>query len=95
VRGATGPDAPPPPGAQVWDPDALADTSPAALHHRHPLTPYAGLPLRGRVAATFVRGQQVFAAPGARVGFFDHLEVGTGLSRRACGRPMARCTGAG
>jgi len=47
------------------------------------------------VVATFVRGQQVFAAPGARVGFFEHLEAGSGLSRRACGRPVARCTGAG
>lgn len=44
----------------VWDPEAAADTSPEALHHRHKVTPYSGLLLKGRVLATFVRGSQVF-----------------------------------
>ena len=44
----------------VWDPNAewIVDTT--ALHHRHPVTPYAGHRLRGRVVRTFVRGQLVF-----------------------------------
>lgn len=46
----------------MWDPEALADTSEEGLYHRHKLTPYEGLALHGRVAATFVRGHQVFDA---------------------------------
>lgn len=45
----------------VWDPEQLADTSPAALQHRHKVSPYAERALRGRVLATFVRGSQVFS----------------------------------
>jgi allantoinase len=33
---------------------------PERLHHRHQLTPYAGLRLEGVVEAAFVRGQPVF-----------------------------------
>ena len=40
----------------VFDPDAEWTVSADALLHRHPLTPYLGLPLRGVVAATYVRG---------------------------------------
>ena len=46
---------------QVWDPEALANTSEAALQHKHKLTPYRDQALAGRVVSTFVRGQQVFA----------------------------------
>lgn len=46
---------------QVWDPEKLADTSEAVLQHKHKLTPYKDQELRGRVVATYVRGQQVFA----------------------------------
>ena len=54
----------------VWAPDQPADTSPAALQHRHKVTPYADRVMQGRVLATFVRGSQVFdaalgVAPGA------------------------------
>jgi allantoinase len=50
------------PRLQVWDPEALADTSEAALQHRHKLTPYEDMELHGRVEATFVRGHQVFTS---------------------------------
>jgi allantoinase len=43
----------------VWDPDAESSVDPAALHHRHPVTPYAGLRLRGRVVTTLLRGVTV------------------------------------
>lgn len=46
----------------VWDPDKAADTTVAGLYHRHKTSPYIGTDLKGRVLATFVRGQQVFAA---------------------------------
>jgi len=44
----------------VWHPDRLADTSRAALRHKHKLTPYEDMELYGRVAATFVNGRLVF-----------------------------------
>ena len=43
-----------------WDPDAEITVDPAALHHRHPITPYAGMRLRGRVHKTMLRGEVVF-----------------------------------
>ena len=45
----------------VFDPDAASDFDPAELHHRNPVTPYAGMRLDGRVLATYVRGLQVYA----------------------------------
>jgi allantoinase len=44
----------------VWDPDATWTVDPVQLQHRHPITPYAGLRLRGRVETTLVRGEAVF-----------------------------------
>lgn len=44
----------------IWDPDAewLVDSS--RLYHRHPITPYAGRTVRGRVLKTVLRGELVF-----------------------------------
>lgn len=44
----------------IWDPDAVTVVNPSALHHRHPVTPYAGMTLRGRVRTTILRGEVVF-----------------------------------
>jgi dihydroorotase-like cyclic amidohydrolase len=44
----------------VWDPDVETVVDGAALYHRHALTPYHGLRLRGRVRTTFLRGTVVF-----------------------------------
>jgi allantoinase len=44
----------------VFDPDSSFTVDPAALHHRHKLTPYAGLTLGGVVETTFVRGARVY-----------------------------------
>lgn len=44
----------------VWDPDTEFVVRPGALHHRHPLTPYAGAALPGVVAATYLRGRKVY-----------------------------------
>ena len=52
------------PGAEadliIWDPDARAVVVPTELHHRHPITPYAGMELRGVVRTTLLRGQIVY-----------------------------------
>ena len=45
----------------LFEPDAGSEVDPSELHHRHPVTPYAGRRLDGRVAATYVRGVEVYA----------------------------------
>jgi allantoinase len=42
------------------DPDAETIIDPHQLHHRHPVTPYAGMRLRGRVQMTLLRGEVIF-----------------------------------
>jgi allantoinase len=44
----------------VFDPDLWAMTPRSQVLHRWPLTPYAGVPLRGVVRAAYLRGRQVF-----------------------------------
>jgi allantoinase len=44
----------------VWDPDALFVVDPAALYHRHPLTPYAGRRLAGVVRRTVLGGRTIY-----------------------------------
>ena len=45
----------------VFEPEDASEIDPSELHHRNPLTPYAGRRLDGRVAATYVRGVEVYA----------------------------------
>jgi allantoinase len=40
----------------AWDPEAEWSVDPARLHHRHPVTPYAGARLHGRVRRVWRRG---------------------------------------
>jgi allantoinase len=57
----------------LFDPEATAVVDPSTLLHRHPLTPYAGMSLRGRVHQTVLRGEVIFdegafpALPSGRV----------------------------
>jgi len=44
----------------VYDPSDSWTVSPAECFHRHPVSVYDGLHVRGRVKATYVRGQIVF-----------------------------------
>jgi allantoinase len=44
----------------IWDSDAEAIVDPGSLHHRHSITPYRGMRLRGSVCTTLLRGQVVF-----------------------------------
>ena len=46
----------------VFDPDEEWTVSGGALDHRHPVTPYEGLRLRGKVNVTILRGNIVFNA---------------------------------
>jgi allantoinase len=51
----------------AFDPDATFVVDPARLHHRNPVTPYAGKVLRGVVTRTWLRGDAVTGdAPGGR-----------------------------
>jgi hypothetical protein len=45
---------------QVWDPESIANTTLEANQHKHKVTPYADMPLKGKVLATFVGGHKVF-----------------------------------
>jgi allantoinase len=49
----------------VLDPDTRWTVEGAALHHRHPVTPYEGRTLRGRVEATYLRGRRIDGAGGS------------------------------
>ena len=46
----------------VFDPDATFVVDAARLLHRHPITPYAGMRLRGVVEQTMLRGEVVYSA---------------------------------
>lgn len=52
------------PGADAdlvaWDPDAQSIVDPYALQHRHSVTPYAGMTVRGGVVITLLRGQIIY-----------------------------------
>jgi allantoinase len=55
----------------VFDPDAAFVLSADRLHYRHPVSPYLGETLYGKVKATFVRGVPVYgngSFPGAPIG---------------------------
>jgi allantoinase len=43
----------------AFDPEATWIVDPAALHHRHPVTPYAGFRLTGAVLHTWLAGVEV------------------------------------
>ena len=44
----------------LFDPDAAFVVDAAALRHRHPLTPYDRMALRGRVVRTWLRGRAIY-----------------------------------
>jgi allantoinase len=63
----------------IWDPDARFVVRPADLHHRHPVTPYAGRTLQGRVETTLLRGRIIYdrgAFPAAPQGEVLALPLG-------------------
>jgi allantoinase len=49
-----------------FDPEETWTVDPEKLHQRHKITPYAGHQLRGRVLATYLRGEKIY----------DHGEFG-------------------
>ncbi|MBO0829563.1 MAG: allantoinase, partial [Streptosporangiales bacterium] len=51
----------------AFAPDDEWTVDPAALLHRHPVTPYAGRALTGVVRTTWLRGRQVSDAPLGRL----------------------------
>jgi allantoinase len=44
----------------LFDPDATWTVDPGKLHQRHKITPYAGFELKGRVRATYLRGEKIY-----------------------------------
>jgi allantoinase len=56
----------------VLEPDAARMTNASELEHRHKITPYDGMILRGEVQATYLRGEKIyergdFTAPRGRL----------------------------
>lgn len=56
----------------LFDPETLWTVEPEKLHQRHKITPYVGRDLRGRVLATYLRGEKIyddgdFASPRGRI----------------------------
>jgi allantoinase len=52
----------------AFDPDDVFTVDPHRLHHKNPVTPYAGRELRGVVRTTWLRGRRVTGdAPGGRL----------------------------
>lgn len=43
----------------VWDPEGVTRVRGSDLEHRHPITPYEGMTLLGKVVATLLRGETV------------------------------------
>jgi allantoinase len=62
----------------LFEPEGGSEVDPSELHHRNPVTPYAGRRLDGRVSATYVRGVEVYAE-----GRFRDEAAGRLLSRGA------------
>jgi allantoinase len=52
----------------VWDPDGVTEVRGARLEHRHPITPYEGMKLKGSVVTTILRGTTVFDGDGITSG---------------------------
>ncbi|MGI8741369.1 MAG: allantoinase AllB [Bryobacteraceae bacterium] len=50
----------------IFDPDREFDVDARSLHHRHPITPYAGHRLRGVVEKAFLRGRAIGGEPTGR-----------------------------
>jgi allantoinase len=44
----------------AWDPEGVCSTAKEDIHHRNPVSPYVGMPLKGRVHQTWVNGKMVF-----------------------------------
>jgi allantoinase len=44
----------------VWDPATEWTIDATKLFHRHPVTPYAGKTVRGKILATYLRGRRIF-----------------------------------
>ena len=54
--------------SDLGDPDAPFTVTADALYYRHPISPYVGAALRGRVHRTFVRGHEVYDGDGHPAG---------------------------
>jgi allantoinase len=52
----------------IWDPDVVTTVDAAALYHRHPITPYDGARLAGRVHTTVLGGRVIYADGECRAG---------------------------
>ncbi len=57
----------------VWDPDGIVEVRAEGLEHRHPVTPYDGHTLYGRVEHTILRGETVYTSQEGVIPGLGHL----------------------
>jgi allantoinase len=65
----------------AFAPDEEFTVDPGGLHHRHAVTPYAGLTLAGVVRQTWLRGESIFVR-GRSAGTGEHGQARGRLLRR-------------
>lgn len=61
----------------IWDPEANCPTQKSDIRHRHPISPYEGMELRGRIMQTIVGGKIVYDQ-----GNFPNLGCGNIILRK-------------
>ena len=60
----------------LFDPEARSVVTPSELHHRHPVTPYAGMELSGVVRTTLLRGETIYRDGQVMPGVYGRM-IGT------------------
>jgi allantoinase len=75
----------------VFNPEAMQTVSAADLHFRHPVSPYVGETLTGKVHATYLRGEPIYRAHqvGAGTAQFSPNPQGRQLSAQPSGSRAA------
>ena len=70
----------------VWDPDAeITVGEDWKVEHKHKLTPYHGMKMKGKIVATYLRGEKIYSSLDER-GKYSHNHRAAG----PYGRPLLR-----
>ena len=73
----------------IFDPETRWTVNPARLHQRHKLTPYAGREMKGRVLATYLRGEKIYEEGAFPIAASGRVLSGTGFN--LCASFLACC----
>ena len=60
----------------VWDPEAeITVGEDWKVEHKHKLTPYHGMKMKGKIVATYLRGEKIYSSSDER-GKYSHTTTG-------------------